>query len=158
MPHTEPAVNVVLAELLRPMLPRAEVRAENTGVLATNRLSQPDILVTAPGRGPVAIEAEFMPANTVEKDALSRLGQTVADGAREIEAVIAVRYPAELRDAPPNVTPSLRAAKLTFAVYTLGGSHNRPLDVRFPESGWLDMGIGGGNPMILKTRMRVLPI
>ena len=138
MPHTEPTVNAALAVILRPMLARATVAPENTGGVIENPAHQLDILVTAPGRSPVSIEAEFMPARTVEDDALSRLGKTARRDAKTIEAVIAVRYPENLRDDSVDIDAVLRGSRLTYAVFTQEGASNNLRTVRFPESGWLE--------------------
>ncbi len=138
MAHTEPTLNTTLADALRPMLPRSNVAAEETDVVSGQPRRRPDILVTMNGRSPVAIEAEFMPARTVEDDARARLGLRTTEGAREIEVVIAVRYPAELRDAAGDVAQELRKAKLSYVIWTHEGARNNQRQVRFPEAGWLD--------------------
>ncbi|MCY3903228.1 MAG: hypothetical protein OXF76_08690 [Caldilineaceae bacterium] len=54
MPHqTEPSANNALGNLLQAMMPRSEVRSENTGVIAGHPGLRPDILVSAPGSAPV---------------------------------------------------------------------------------------------------------
>ena len=94
---------------------------------------QPDILITAPDRAPVVVEAEYMPAHTVEVEARSRLGLEVASNGRPIEAVIALRYPEDIREAH-DLHTALSSARLSYCVFTEGAE-----DVhRFPESGWLD--------------------
>ena len=62
------------------MLPGREVRAEHTGALAERRGLQPDVLITAAGRSPVVIEAEYEPAANVEVEATSRLGREATVG------------------------------------------------------------------------------
>ena len=81
------------------MLPRSRVRSEHTQAISGHPGLQPDILSTAPDRAPVVVEAEYMPAHTVEADAKVRLGLEVASNGRPIDAVIALRYPEELREA-----------------------------------------------------------
>ena len=142
MPHTEPTVNAILAVILRPMLARATVAPENTGGVIENPAHQLDVLVTAPGRSPVSVETEFMPARTVEDDALSRLGKTARRDAKTIEAVIAVRYPENLRDDTVDIDAVLRGSRLTYAVFTQEGAFNNLRPVRFPKSGWLEGDVG----------------
>ena len=78
MPHqAEGNANNVLGNLLRPMLGKAEVFFESTRVIAGQSGKRPDILITAPGRSPVVIEAEYDPARTVEPEARERLGMPV---------------------------------------------------------------------------------
>ena len=60
--QTEPSVNNALGGLLQGMLPGREVRAEHTRAIAERRGLQPDVLITAAGRSPVVIEAEYEPA------------------------------------------------------------------------------------------------
>ena len=74
MPHqTEPSANNATGSLLQAMLPRSSVRSENTQAISGHPGLRPDILITAPDRAPVVVEAEYMPAHTVEVEARSRL-------------------------------------------------------------------------------------
>ena len=124
------------------MFARAMVAGEDTGGVIENPAHRLDILVTAPGRSPVSIESEFMPARTVEEDALSRLGKTAKRDAKTIEAVIALRYPENLRDDTVDIDSVLRGSRLTYAVFTQEGAFNNLRPVRFPESGWLEGDVG----------------
>ena len=101
--QTEPSANNALGNLLQPMLPGSEVLSEHIRVIAGRPGLQPDLLITDPGRAPVVIEAEYLPAANVEAEAQERLGLPLTDYARPIEAAIALRYPAEVGDAgrPP---------------------------------------------------------
>ena len=137
MPHqTEPSANNATGGLLQAMLPRSDVRSENTQTIAGRPGLHPDILITARDRAPVVIEAEYMPAATVEVEARSRLGLEVASNGRVIEAAIALRYPEELREAH-DLHAALSSSHLSYCVFTEGAE-----DVhRFPESGWLDGGL-----------------
>ncbi len=142
MPHTEPAVNAILSEILRPMFARATVAGEDTGSVRENAALQLDVLITALGRSPVSIETEFMPARTVEEDALSRLGKTARRDAKTIEATIAVRYPARLSDDDVDIRAGLLESRFSYAVFTQEGPVNNLRTVRFPESGWLEGDVG----------------
>ena len=77
----EENANNALGSLLGGMLPACAVRAENTRLIVDNSGLRLDILITAPDRAPVVVEAEFMPAASVEREARERLGLEVADGA-----------------------------------------------------------------------------
>ena len=134
MPHqTEPSANNAAGGLLQAMLPRSSVRSENTQAISGHPGLRPDILITAPGRAPVVVEAEYMPAHTVEGEAKDRLGLDVAANGRVIEAAIALRYPGDIREAH-DLHGALSSARLSYCVFTEGAE-----DVhRFPESGWLD--------------------
>lgn len=115
------------------MLPTCQVRTENTQAIAGHPGLRPDVLITASGRAPVVIEAEFAPAANVEVEARERLGlRTTGDG-RLIEAAIALRYPASVPDAG-NLESELADARLSYGVFTQDGEGPS----RFPTSGWLD--------------------
>ena len=97
--QTEPNANNALGGLLQEMLPRNQVRSENTQGGRGQPGLRPDILITASGRSPVVIEAEYMPAATVEPEAKSRLALEVVENGRVIEAVVALRYPDAIGEA-----------------------------------------------------------
>ena len=103
---------------------------------------RPDILVTAQDRSPVVIEAEYMPAHSVEGEARSRLGLAVTGHSRPIEAVVALRYPEEVGDAD-DLSVALRNSRLSYCVLTVEKYSGTPIQeiqnvARFPESGWLE--------------------
>ena len=53
MPHqTEPSANNAMGGLLQDMLPRSDVRSENTSAIVGHPGLRPDILIEAPGRSP----------------------------------------------------------------------------------------------------------
>ena len=90
MPHqTEPSANTTLGNILQGMLGKAVVRSENTQVIEGHAGYHPDILVTATGRSPVVIEAEYDPAQNVEPEARDRLNLHVIGQTSPIEAAIA---------------------------------------------------------------------
>ena len=64
--HVEPSANNALGNLLQGMLGKGEVRSENTGIITGHSGLKPDILVTAPDRSPVVVEAEYLPARAIE--------------------------------------------------------------------------------------------
>ena len=133
MPHqTEPNVNNALGNLLQKMLPRGKALSENTQAISGHPGLKPDILITAPGRSPVVIEAEYLPAATAEQEAKDRLGLTAAANGRVIEAVIALRYPEALKEVY-DLQAALKDARLSYCVLTEDGGQGR-----FPESGWLE--------------------
>ncbi len=132
--QTEPTVNVELGNLLRGMMGTCGVRSEHTGLIADQPGAQVDNLITAPGRSPVAVEAEFMPAYTAQQEAADRLGKHIAGQTRPVESAIALRYPAELKSAT-DLGSALREAQLSYCVLYDEGDFPPS---RFPESGWLD--------------------
>ena len=131
--QTEPNANNALGARLRRVLPGCAVRYEQTQTLVEHSGRHPDILITAPGRSPVVVEAEYMPAASVEQDAGERLGLAVANEPRPIEAAIALRYPQEISGAY-DIAAAIADARLSYCVLYESGD-------RFPEVGWLDGGI-----------------
>ena len=132
--HTEPSANNALGGILQRMLPAYDVRSENTRQIVRQPNLRPDILIIPPGRSPVVVEAEFMPAYAAEDEARERLGlQVVRTGTRAIDAAIALRYPEDVADAD-DLHAAVRAASLSYAVHYNDGA-------RFPQSGWLSGGV-----------------
>ena len=126
----EPNTNNVLGDLLRGMMPGCHILSENTQTFPDYPGRHADVLITAPGRSPVVVEAEYAPAPDAEKDARERLGLRVAGEPRTIEAAVALRYPQSV-DKAYDLRQSLAEARLSFCVVYEGGA-------RFPASGWLD--------------------
>ncbi|MDE2939859.1 MAG: hypothetical protein OXR67_13240 [Chloroflexota bacterium] len=125
----EPNVNLALGNLLEAMMPTCTVLAEHTNTFPDHPGSHADVLVTATGRSPVTVEAEFEPAYEAEKDASERLGLRVNGEVRTVEASVAVHYPQDLA-TPGNPQGKLSQATLSYCVLYEDGS-------RFPEAGWL---------------------
>ena len=125
----EPNVNIALGNLLKSMMPTCKVLSEHTNTFPEHPGRHADVLVTATGRSPVTVEAEFEPAPEAEKDASERLGLKVNGELRTIEASVAVRYPVALETAG-NLQQALPEATLSYCVLY----ENK---TRFPESGWL---------------------
>ena len=115
------------------MLTKSEVRSENTGIFTGHSGRHPDILITAPGRSSVVIEAEYLPGRKVEDEAKERLSLTVSTVGKDIEAVIALRYPLEVRGAS-NLQSAVTNAKMSYCVFTQPDTEIE----RFPSSGWLE--------------------
>ncbi len=137
--QTEPSVNTALGGLLKRMVGACLVRSEHTQLIVGHPAWQLDNLITAPGRSPVVVEAEFMPAYTAEQEAADRLGRIVIGESRAIEAAIALRYPTPLRTAA-DLNEALQQTRLSWCVlYDEFDKDERR--IRFPESGWLDGGI-----------------
>ena len=131
MPNqTEPNANNALGDLLRGMMPGSRILSENTQTFPAHPGQHADVLITAPGRSPVVVEAEYEPAPEAEQDAAQRLGLQVAGESRSIESAIALRYPSSVRDSY-NVSQAVADARLSYCVLYEDGS-------RFPESGWLE--------------------
>ena len=137
MPRTsEPEVNIALGEVLRSLRPTSwSVHTEPTGAIR-NGAKRPDILVADPAGWPVAVEAEWSPAATVDDDAVGRLGLSVTDGGLAIETAIAVIYPLDLDGlSGADLRRALSARNdLQFALYSR--IENQEPD-RLPRTGWL---------------------
>ena len=122
------------------MAPHWNARGENKGAFQGNQ-KQPDILITQIGAQPVVIENEYLPANTVEVEALDRLGEKldagVVQASGQVNAAIALRSPVELRDcAGLDDVDSLLEQGVTLEYALLAG----PSDIdatRFPKSGFI---------------------
>ena len=111
-----------------------ETDAESAQIIKSHPAMQPDIVITAGGRSPVIIEAEYLPASNVEEDAYRYFAEPgrneVLGQPHPIEAVIAVRYPAKLAQASDIGAVLAETHELTYcAVY--------PKGKRFPTTGWL---------------------
>ena len=128
--QTEPNANNALAVVLRGMLPLCTIRPETTQVFTKHPGRHADVLITAPGRAPVAIEAEYMSAREVEGDAKARLGLAVSGEPRSVEAAVALRYPRALQQSY-DLAQALLSAELSWCVLYDDAS-------RFPQSGWLN--------------------
>ena len=130
--QVEDAFNRALGGLLRPLLRSFEVRSENINVFrGSASRKKPDVLLTAPGKSPVAIECEFRAGVNVEREARERLGHEVEGQIRPVEAAIAVAYPPEIRAVSDAEIPNaVEQAELQYAVHYVGG-------VRFPQRGWM---------------------
>ena len=115
--HTEPSVNAALGRILQRMMHSCSVRSENVRAILGHPGLQPDILITATGQVPVILEAEFDPAHGVEDEAPGRLGLKATEDRRDIEAVIALRYPDDIAKAD-NLDTELIGAKLRYCVFT----------------------------------------
>ena len=140
----ESNANNALATILSGMMHGCEAHAERTRTIAGNNMLRPDILITAPDRAPVVIEAEFMPAYSAEQEALDRLGLQLAQSGKTIEAAIALRYPEAVADAA-DLNATIAASRLSYCVHTLEIGQGETEDgeatsaqTRFPESGWLE--------------------
>ncbi len=122
----ESVANTDLARILQRMAGPATVAPEPQDAFSGGK--RPDLLITAPGRSPVAVEARQLPAANLEEDAAARFALNAVIGGRELEAVIALRYPAGMTALDAD-TP------LEYAAFTR--QTNGAVE-RFPESGWLD--------------------
>ena len=118
--QTEPSVNTALGELLKGMLPGCTVRSEHTRLIVGHPGLQLDNLITAPDRAPVAVEAEYLPAHSVEPEATARLGLPVVRERNPIEAAIALRYPQEV-GYTDDLRTALTEVEFSYALFAKQG-------------------------------------
>ena len=155
--QTEPNANSALGAVLQGMMPTFDIRWENTRTIDGHPGMHPDILIRAPGRSPVVIEAEYEPPRAVEAEAVERLGLFVAQDGRRIEAVFALRYP-EAVEYAGDLAVAVAAARLSYCVFTVA-QYTAPPDrqvkrvARFPETGWLD-----GSPSDISNLIRLVSV
>ena len=123
--------NKALADLIKQVMHGRTAKAGHTRILKKSAAKKPDITITATGRSPVIIEAEYMPAHEVEEDARKRFKTPrVEDQSHPIEAVIALRYPDEFQHIDDIDKALKETNELEYcAVY--------PNGKRFPTTGWL---------------------
>ena len=140
MPIIETQLNGRIATLLDRMNARWSAYGETHGAFEGNQ-RQPDILVHQQGGRPVIIENEYLPAHTVEPEAISRLGENldtdIVDTSGKINAVVALRSPLDLHncrshDQVDNLLSG--GIQLEYALYT-GTSHDKYN--RFPQQGFI---------------------
>jgi len=135
--------NDKLAEILRrknPQWRKGNVVVGEAGRGLQSSGKRPDILIAPPNAMPIVVETKFLPAATVEKDALDRLGRMVAATGREIKQVIALRAPKSIKEAADDQLASeICKAKFEYCLFSVEENQNDP--VRWPRKGWLRGGV-----------------
>jgi hypothetical protein len=122
MATTEQTINDALAALLIETRSlwrsNAVVKSENVDVLKGSG-KKPDILINEPNVSPVIVEAEIMPANSVESDAKQRLGERLSSG-RSIMSSIGIKLPGRLKNfsGKPLKDEILNAPDFDMALYS----------------------------------------
>ena len=117
----ETTVNVELGNVLRTKHPRwtEEITVEQTGTLSESRGLRPDIIIRHFGGIPVVVETEYFPGNSVERDALQRLGKSLEEGGETIEQTIAVLFPKYLSKVKQHVLKEeIEKATFQFCVFS----------------------------------------
>ena len=97
----------------------------------------PDLIVRNPQGAPVIIETEYMPARTVEQDAVQRLGREVADSGDAIEQCIALRAPNALQRVP-QAELEHAAAVATYEYCLFSRTSDEGDHARWPAEGWIE--------------------
>ena len=136
----ESQLNGRIATLLDRMNPRWTALGENKGAFQGSQ-KQPDLLIVQQGGQPVVIENEYVPARNVEAESLARLGETlnsdVVGSSGEINAVIALKSPLDLRNAvgADDVDALLHSGiTLEYALFTGTDAESY---ARFPQRGFI---------------------
>ena len=153
MVTTEHEINTALGELLRKMKSDWGVYAEQTRQLKSGAGKRVDLLIEGYGGTVIAIETEFLPAQDVEQEAQSRLGEDLEVLAGTIDTAIAVKLPEKLKEyAGTSLKQEIsKVNDFQYAVYTTRNEAARSLDFeqtekkrkgeryvdRFPQTGWL---------------------
>jgi hypothetical protein len=156
MATTEHTINDALAGILRETRRawRAPdvVRSENTGMLKGSS-ERPDILVSEPTVSPVVIETEVLPAISVEREAVARLGKQVRTTGRPVLSCIAIRLPVRLRKRSDAALQGefRQADDLEMALYTGSGPSAAS---RWPRAGWI---LGTVDDLSLLTQSASVP-
>lgn len=136
--------NAALAEAMKRMHAdnRVSFRHERVGVLQSasgGSSRRVDVLVSADGLLPVAVEVEYDRAGSQpDRDAVARLGLELKRDGRVIEAAISVLAPAlaeQWADHEDAVSRLVGGAQLQYAVHSR--SADSPEPDRWPRTGWL---------------------
>ena len=157
MATIEETINYEIAELLKKtrFAWRGDgvIFSETTRLFADSSGLRPDMLILEPFTAPVVIESEFLPAQTVEAEALGRLGKELRGSAKSVLSAIALRLPQRFRDMQG---ASLRQAILSARDMEFAQFSGRSPDKhsRSPHSGWLT---GGLHELSLLTQSATMP-
>ena len=140
MPINETQLNGRIATLLDRMNARWRVMGETRGAFEGSQ-EQPDMLVAPVGGRPVVIENEYLPARTLEGEAINRLGaglNTVVSGsAGTINAVVALRSPLELnRCSSHDEVDALLSGGVSLEYALYAGKSSEEYS-RFPSRGFI---------------------
>ena len=141
MPIREDQFNGRIATLIDRMSPRWRALAESKGAFSGS-MRQPDALIVSDGGGrPVVLENEYVPAHTVEAEAVDRLGERLdvdAAGAfGRVDAAIALRSPDFLRRLPNADAVDNALADGATLEYALFSGRDKTRHVRFPKTGFI---------------------
>lgn len=134
--NSERSFNEALARVLRTKNPRWKntLTAEQHQTLQGG--GTPDVVLRNPRGSVVVVETEYVPARTVEKDAVDRLGRKLSDSGVAIEQCVAVRVPDSLKTIPQHdLDVQTAEATYEFCLYTETAGEDDPS--RWPAGGWI---------------------
>ena len=126
---SEHDINKAMAAVLDDLSPHWKVKGQPLGTLKGKW--KPDIVIESKTAAPIIIETEIMPASTVEKDGVERLGQVHYETNIKISTVMVVRVPARLTrlDGDELYHEILTMNDIEYAIYA---------PIRYPASGWIN--------------------
>ncbi len=133
--NSERSFNEALARVLWTKHPAWRERLTAEQHRAVKGGGQPDLIVRNPLGAPVVLETEYLPARTVEQDAIARLGRELADSGYAVEYCIALRAPNALQTTPQQHLDAA-AADATYE-YCLFTRTDLIRHLRWPRHGWL---------------------
>ncbi len=142
---SETELNSAMSEVLNDMRENWNVKGEQMGKILEGG-KRPDIIITEEGYAPVIIENEFEPAITVETDAKERLHLKHRDTGLNIESLIAIKVPKQLKNFNGMELRSelTKTNTLQYVIYT---------PERYPDKGWII-----GNLVDIVTAAQIISI
>ena len=138
----ETTFNAKLAEILRrknPLWRKSNALVAEAGSVLVGG-GTPDISINPQTAIPIVVETEFLPASTVEKEAIDRLGRVMAMGAKKIEHAIALRIPQQVKEIDAaNLEEEIIKTRFEYCLFSAFNTDTPPQ--RWPEEKWLQGGI-----------------
>ena len=137
--NSEPSFNEALARVLRTKNPRWRdtLTAEQHQTLQGG--GRPDVVLRNPRGSVVVVETEYLPARTVERDAIERLGRRLSGSGVSIEQCVAVRVPDSLKTAPQHdLDAQTASATYEYCLFSETDVGDDPS--RWPANGWIKGG------------------
>lgn len=134
--NDERSFNLALARVLRTKNPRWRdtLTAEQLQTLKGG--GTPDGLLQNPRGSVVVVETEYVPARTVETEAIDRLGRELRDSGVAIEQCVAVRVPDYLKHVPQHdLDTQTEDATYEYCLFSETDSADSPM--RWPADGWI---------------------
>ena len=137
--NSERSFNEALCRVLWTKHPSWRQRMAAEQHRAVKGRGMPDLIVRDPLAAPVVLETEYLPARTVEDDAVARLGAGLADSGAIVEQCIALRVPNSLQSvAQPDLEAAAAGATYEFCLFSRTDSGGNE---RWPRRGWLTGGV-----------------
>ena len=138
--NSERSFNEALARVLWTKNPRWRSTLAAEQHRAIKGRGMPDLIVRNPRGAPVVIETEYLPARTVEQDAVARLGRELADSGDVIEQCVALRAPNALQQVP-QAELEAAATEATYEYCLFSRGEDTCGHLRWPGLGWLQGGV-----------------